>query len=964
MIGKNISHYRIIEKLGEGGMGVVYKAEDTKLKRTVALKFLPPELTRDAEAKKRFIHEAQAASSLEHNNICNIHEIDETDDGQTFIAMACYEGETLRDKLRPRDEVASPIRIEEAIDITIQIAQGLDKAHKKKIVHRDIKPGNIVLTEDGVVKIVDFGLAKLAGRTKLTKEGSTLGTTAYMSPEQVEGKKTDQRSDIWSMGVVLYEMLTGQLPFKGEFEQAVMYSILNEESQPLTSLRTGVPLELEKIVNKCLSKDSSDRYQHADELIVDLRHLKKESESKKIPPKEVVGEKTPQKRFPAFAIPGMFLLCIVLIVAGYFYLTRKSTIEKRIPIAVIDFMNETDEKELNGLSGMLITALEQSRRLSVLTRSRMFDILKRLGNAEIDRIDEALGRQICNQANVDNLAIASIRKFGRVYTIDFKVLDVKENEYLFTTSVQGEGQESVPSMIDRLSDRTRKGLKEKSADIQVASRKVAEVTTPNLEAYQHFFKGEECINKLEFNEACDEFNKAIALDSNFGLAYYRLAYAISWMIGDERLAQEPIQKALALIDHIPEKERYMVRAEHAQIEGGFEAGIAVLKEMEEIYPDDKEMIYNIGDWHYHTVNFNESIKYLNKVLAVDSTHIRTLQHLCWVYQDSEQYDKMLPYAKRYVAVSPSEESYDLLTTAYAATGDSETGLKTLLKARESFPNRHYLTKSIAELYALMEQYDKAEMELKTLIENNKGVEAQQYGYSRLFRFYPYTGKYRSALQALDKKIAFHWQMNDTTMASFYQLYKGLFIIRGWNDVNRAWKEAEKTFQFQDRIDFINYWVVLGIIYFYCGEYALADSISRDSRVDFWYQTTLSLIHKAKRECSRAESYADSVLQSGIVASKILVLYHLAECFYENGELNKALESLLRLQTYNENTYGYRAVYYPKSIYLMGKIYEKKGDRKLALDNYEIFLDIWKDADADLPMLHDARARLAKLNQGS
>jgi tetratricopeptide (TPR) repeat protein len=627
-------------------------------------------------------------------------------------------------------------------------------------------------------------------------------------------------------------------------------------------------------------------------------------------------------------------------------------------------MNETDENELNGLSGMLITALEQSRRLSVLTRSRMFDILKRLGNAEIDRIDEAMGRQICNQANVNNLAIASIRKFGRVYTIDFKVLDVKENEYLFTTSVQGEGQESVPSMIDRLSDRTRKGLKEKSADIKVASRKVAEVTTPNLEAYQHFFKGEECINKLEFDEACDEFNKAIALDSTFGLAYYRLAYAISWMIGDEHLAREPIQKALSLIDRIPEKERYMVRAEHAQIEGGFEAGIAILKEMEEIYPDDKEMIYNIGDWHYHAVNFNESIKYLNKVLAVDSTHIRTLQHLCWVYQDSEQYDKLLPYAIRYVAVSPSEESYDLLSVAYAATGDAETGLKTLRKARESFPNRYYLTKIIADLYASQEQYDDAETELKTLIEKDKAVEIQQYGYSRLFRFYPYMGKYRAALQALDKKITFHWHMKDTTMASFYQLYKGLFIIRGWNDVDRAWKEAEKTFQFQDRIDYVNYWVVLGIIYFYCGEYALADSISRDSRVDFWHQTTLSLIHKAKRECARAESYADSVFQTGLTASKILVLYHLAECYYENDEPDKALESLVRLQNYHENTYGYSAVYFPKSIYLIGKIYEKKGNRRLALENYEKFLDLWKDADEDLPEPHDARARLARLKQGS
>ncbi|MHC5077130.1 MAG: serine/threonine protein kinase, partial [Planctomycetota bacterium] len=202
MIGKTISHYRIIEKLGTGGMGEVYKAEDTKLNRTVALKFLPPDLTRDEETKKRFIHEAQAASVLEHHNICNIHEIDQTGEGQLFVVMACYEGETLKEKIE-----REPLKIDKAIDIAIQISQGLTKAHEKGIIHRDIKPSNIFITTDGIVKIIDFGLAKLAGRTVLTKEGSTLGTVNYMSPEQTRGEEVDRRTDIWSLGVVLYEMI-------------------------------------------------------------------------------------------------------------------------------------------------------------------------------------------------------------------------------------------------------------------------------------------------------------------------------------------------------------------------------------------------------------------------------------------------------------------------------------------------------------------------------------------------------------------------------------------------------------------------------------------------------------------------------------------------------------------------------------------------------------------------------------
>jgi serine/threonine protein kinase len=337
MIGKTISHYKILEKLGGGGMGVVYKAIDTKLDRFVALKFLPPHLSADEDEKKRFIHEAKAASALDHPNICTIYEIGETEDEQIFIAMAYYDGETLKKRVAKGDgrkamgeerDVAplaphsSPfattggLPLTEVIDIAMQTAQGLARAHEAGITHRDIKPANLMITKRGEVKILDFGLAKLAGQTRLAKSGTTVGTVAYMSPEQARSEEVDYRTDIWSLGVVLYEMLTGQLPFKGDYEPAMVYSILCETSKPVTELRSEAPMALESIVNKCLEKQPEGRYQSVSDLQTDLKTIKPELaastqlKSAWPPPKSTKSRR--RVLLPIALIVGAFFTAILL----------------------------------------------------------------------------------------------------------------------------------------------------------------------------------------------------------------------------------------------------------------------------------------------------------------------------------------------------------------------------------------------------------------------------------------------------------------------------------------------------------------------------------------------------------------------------------------------------------------------------------------------------------------------------
>ncbi|MCK4237169.1 MAG: protein kinase, partial [Candidatus Krumholzibacteria bacterium] len=370
MIGETISHYKILEKLGEGGMGVIYKAEDTRLKRTVALKFLPPFMTRDPQAKERFIQEAQAASALDHSNICNIHEIGEMEDGQMFIVMAYYEGETLKKKIE-----GGPLKISEAIDITIQVTEGLARAHESGITHRDIKPANIIITNRGEVKIVDFGLAKLAGQTKLTTTGTTVGTVAYMSPEQARGAEIDQRTDIWSLGVVLYEMLTGQAPFKGEYEQAVIYSILNEEARPVSSLRSNVYTELQEIIERALLKDLSQRYQTVGTVLADLQRIKEAT--------TVSGSRTARSRGYKRLITSkrkisLFVAVVILLIAGYLLLTKVFIREgsgdlfaSRKKIVVLPFENlglPEDKYFTDGITEEITSRLAAVSGLGVISR--------------------------------------------------------------------------------------------------------------------------------------------------------------------------------------------------------------------------------------------------------------------------------------------------------------------------------------------------------------------------------------------------------------------------------------------------------------------------------------------------------------------------------------------------------------------------------------------------------------------
>jgi TolB-like protein len=547
MIGKTVSHYRIVEKLGEGGMGVVYKAEDTTLGRAVALKFLPGELTRDAEAKERFIQEARAASALDHPNICNIHEVGRTEDGQTFIAMAYYEGEDLKSRIG-----RGPLKLDEALDIAVQIAQGLAKAHGQGIVHRDIKPANILITKDGLVKIVDFGLAKLGG-AKLTKAGSTLGTAQYMSPEQARGEDVDARSDIFSLGAVLYEMLTGKHAFSGEYEQATLFAIMNEEPAPVTSLRSGIPMELERIVQKALAKNPSERYQHADDLIVDLKNVAKTAATARVAAR--VPER-PARRGVRPWIPATFLIVAAIAVSAYFIL--RGTREAKMPaapiavpaassqfaapawrdsIAVLPFKDYSAAKDqeyfCDGMTEDIITKLSSIHDLKVISRTSTMRY----------RDTDKSVREIAGELGVGVILEGSVQREKNEIRVNVQLIRAADDAHLWAEKYDRK-IESVFQVQDEISMAILEAL-----ELKLTSQEKQGITRQpigNVAAYESYLKAYHEISRFDersVDRALRNLQDGIAIIGDNALLYAGMAYAYYQYVNIGVRQEEYIEKS-------------------------------------------------------------------------------------------------------------------------------------------------------------------------------------------------------------------------------------------------------------------------------------------------------------------------------------------------------------------------------------------------------------------------------------
>ena len=611
MIGTTVSHYKILEKLGGGGMGVVYKAQDTRLDRAVALKFLPPDLTRDSEARERFIHEAKAASALQHPNICTIHDVDETADNRLFIVMDCYEGESLKQILE-----SGPLPIDKAIDIATQISQGLAKAHESGIVHRDIKPANIMIGKDGIARIVDFGLAKLSGQTMLTKSGSMVGTAAYMSPEQARGEKVDYRTDIWSLGVVFYEMLTGLQPFASEYEQAMMYAIMSGEPNPIEELRPEVPGNIIGIVQRALEKVKEKRFQTASEMAEALR-----GEGK--PQKKRMSRR--KKRMLAF-LTGTAV--VILIAMGLMILLPHGSPEMT-SLAVLPFVNVAKDPKIEYLCDGLAEALTDQFHLMPNLKVTAFT------SALCFKGKDILPSEIARQLGVGTLLVTRLQEQGDNLTLNAELVNANENTLLWSRQFnESVGQRNtIPQSIFLSLVRDLR-----FAPARASSDNVARTGT-NSEAYDLYLRGRYHYHKIttkDFEIAAEYHRKAISLDSTFALAHCGLSEALM-LLADRTIPMIQIRdsilqeakKAVALDNQLP--------AAHAVL------GLALYYCRWEYKAAEQELLHALA----LDPSYAEAYHYYGHVLSERGSVIKGIEMM----RQAVEFDPVSPTAQRCLAAS-------------------------------------------------------------------------------------------------------------------------------------------------------------------------------------------------------------------------------------------------------------------------------------------------------------------------
>jgi serine/threonine protein kinase/Tfp pilus assembly protein PilF len=978
------SRYQIIEELGKGGMGNVYKVFDTKIKEKIALKLIKPEIASDRDTIERFSNELRLSRRIGHRNVCKMFDIGEAE-GTHFITMEYVQGEDLKRLIRRVGQLS----IGKAISIAKQTCDGLIEAHRFGVIHRDLKPQNIMVDEEGNARIMDFGIARSLSGKGITAAGMMIGTPEYMSPEQVEGKETDQRSDIYSLGVILYEMVTGRVPFEGDTALSIAVKHKTDTPKAPSELNSQIPNTLNSVILRCLEKDKQNRYQSAAELRSDLERIERgipttervAPERKPLTSKEI----TVTFGLKRLLIPALSVIALAVIAVVIWQVFPKKAAVPAPPVgkpslAIMYFENNSRDKSLDNwrdaLAEMLITDLSQSKFLHVISTDQTYSVLQKLNILEKDKYSRDDLKKTAREARVKYVLNGSFITAGDKFIINVALLNAESGAVIDSWREQGSGEESITQSVDQITKRVKTALslspEQIAGDID---REVGEITTSSPEALKHFNEGSQYLRLDENRKAIESFEKATAIDPEFAMAYRNMAAAYSGL-GYATRWRDYRKKAFELSERVTDRERYRIQGDYyRRAPETVDQAIEAFQKLLELYPDDwignnsMGMIYlDAEEWDtarkYFEVNVNNRIEATNsysnlasvysyqglydKVKEICDLYLHEIgdnasirRDLAWNYIDQGEYGLALEELDKAAALSP--ENYQIIWDkgdTWLLKGDlakAEAEYQKLMIDSEPIARVTHLT-SICGLLVCQGRFQEAKMQLELGMEmaGRIGEKVSARGV-RDYLSYVYwrTEDYAKAVELEDEIIEEATGEENLDRRRSALWHKG-FILADMDRLDETRKAAEEIkvmiAKGMNKKLIREYHHLLGLIELKRGNHALAIE---------QMQKALDLY-----------PYVQSTM-------KMLFINPLAKAYYESGDLDNAQNAY---QDVIAQQWGrlWGGDMYALSFYMLGKIAEQQGQKAKAVGHYTKFLDLWKDADPGLPEVEDARKRLAGL----